>query len=154
MIDLVYYNDDIRCYRNGVVERLFKKGWRVVKNTSNDGRGYNQIRINGRKIFRHRIIAFCFLGLDDIAGESGRDDCIDHKDRNKLNNSVANLRITTPQGNNQNRTIEKGYYWNKGMNKWKAQIGLNGKRIHLGYYTTEAEAHQAYSRGKEKYHIL
>ena len=25
MIDCIYYNDDVRCYRDGVVERKFKK---------------------------------------------------------------------------------------------------------------------------------
>jgi len=155
MIDCVYYNDFIRCYRNGVVERFWRnKYWRIVKNNANIGGDYNYIRINGKMIYRQRLLAYCFLGLDDIVGKSGADDCIDHKDRNKLNNSVANLRITTQQGNNHNQTKAKGYSLDKHKKKWKAQIGLNSKRIHLGYYDTEAEARQAYLSGKEKYHIF
>jgi hypothetical protein len=80
-IDCIYYNDDISCYRNGVVERLDKRfkppKWKEVENTDNHD-GYNSIGINGKNILRHRLIAFCFLGLNDIVSESGADDCIDH----------------------------------------------------------------------------
>ena len=72
-IDCAYYNDDIKCYRNGVVERLNKRfkppKWTLVENTANSAHGYNQININGKMIFRHRIIAFCFLGLENIVTE-------------------------------------------------------------------------------------
>jgi len=157
-IDCVYYNDFIRCYRDGVVERLNKSfkppKWTIVENTANDGNdGYNQIRINGKNIYRHRLITFCFLDLENIVSESGADDCIDHINGNKLDNRVVNLKITTMQGNNQNRTRAKGYYWNKDKKKWHAQIYLNYKNIFLGYYTTEEEARQAYLTAKEKYHI-
>jgi len=156
MIGVVYYNDFIRCFRDGVVERIDKRyknpKWTIVENTNNHI-GYNVIGINGKKILRQRLLAYCFLGLDDIVGERGADDCIDHKSGNKLDNSIANLRITTHQGNQHNRTKAKGYSWDKRDKKWKAKISLNGKRIHLGYYETEEEAHQAYLDGKEKYHI-
>ena len=158
MIDLVYYNDDIRCYRDGRVERLnqnYKPAkWTIVENTANHSGEYNKIGINGKFILRHRLLAYCFLGLDDIVGERGADDCIDHRYGNKLDNRVENLRITTQQGNQHNQTKAKGYSWNKQNNKYHASIKLNGKDIHLGYYTTEEEARQAYLRGKEKYHII
>jgi len=154
MIDCVYFNDDIRCYRNGLVERYWRnKYWKIVENTDNDEDGYNIIRINGRGIKRHRLIAYCFLGLENIVGEKNNVNCIDHIDNNKLNNSVANLRITTHQGNMFNRPTTKGYYWDKQRNKWRATIGLNGKIIYLGYYNTEEEAHQAYLTAKKEYHI-
>ena len=153
-IDCVYYTPELRCYRNGDVERLFRNCyWRVVENTDNNGSGYNQININVKTIFRHRIIAFCFLGLENIVGESGADDCIDHIKGDTLNNSVSNLRITTQQGNNQNFTRAKGYYWNKRNKKWHTQIKVNYKQIHLGYYDTEEEARQAYLTAKKEYHI-
>jgi len=155
MIDCVYYNDKIRCYRNGVVERFFRnKYWRIVENTANHNDGYNTIKINGKMILRHRIMAFCFLGLDDIVGESGCDDCIDHENGIKIDNRVKNLRITTNQENLHNNPKAKGYYWNKQRNKYHAQIQLNGKTIYLGSYNTEAEARQAYLSGKDKYHIF
>jgi len=152
-IDCVYYTPELRCYRNCRVERLFKrKGWKEVENTANC-HGYNIIGINGKNIYRHRLIAFCFLGLNDIVGESGADDCIDHINGIPLDNRVANLRITTMQGNNHNYTRAKGYSWEKVAKKWRAQIQLNNKRIYLGLYDTEEDARQAYLTAKEKYHI-
>jgi len=153
MIDCVYYTPNVRCYRDGVVERnYYNKYWREVENTDNC-KGYNKIEINGKKFFRHRIIAFCFLGLENIVGESGADDCIDHINGNKLDNRVANLQVTTQQGNSHNRTRAKGYTWNKHAKKWTAQICVNKKKIHLGYYDTEEDAHQAYLNAKPIYHI-
>ena len=154
MIDCIYYNDDVRCYRDGVVERKFKKkGWSIVENTANEN-GYNKIEINGTSFKRHRLLAYCFLGLDNIVGESGRDDCIDHINGIKLDNRVANLRITTIQGNQHNHTTAKGYYWDKQKKKYHASIGLNGKNIYLGLYDTEEEARQAYLDAKPIYHKL
>ena len=151
-IDCIYYNDKIRCFRDGGVERFWKKGWNIVENNDNHN-GYNVVGINGKMIFRHRLIAFCFLGLNNIVGESGRDDCIDHRYGNKLDNSVDNLRITTASGNQHNRPKAKGYSWDCKYKKWKSALKVNNKNIHLGYYTTEEEARQAYLDGKQKYHI-
>jgi len=154
MIDCIYYNDDVRCYRDGVVERKFKKkGWKIVKNTDNND-GYNTFEINGTSFKRHRLLAYCFLGLDNIVGESGADDCIDHINGIPLDNRVENLRITTFQGNHFNRQKAKGYSWDKRAKKYHATIGLNGKNTYLGLYDTEEEARQAYLDAKEKYHIL
>lgn len=153
MIDCVCYNDDIRCYRDGRVERCFKrKGWRIVENTANCI-GYNFIGINNKMVYRHRLIAFCFLGLENVIGKSGGDNIIDHIDRNPLNNAVENLRITTHQGNLQNTNC-KGYSWEKARGKFHTTIRLNGKKISLGYYTTAEEARQAYLDGKKKYHLI
>ncbi len=152
MIDCIYFNDTIRCYRNGVVERLFRNCyWKIVENTGNC-KGYDTIGINGKMISRHRLMAYCFLGLNDIVGDKIGTDLIDHIDNNPLNNSVANLRIATPSINQQNRK-HKGYYFNKKRGLFKSQIWLDGKNIYLGYYATEEEARQAYLSGKEKYHI-
>ena len=154
MIDCIYYNDDVRCYRDGSVERKFKKkGWKIVKNTDNND-GYNTFEINGTSFKRHRLLAYCFLGLDNIVGESGADDCIDHINGIPLDNRVENLRITTFQGNHFNRQKAKGYSWDKRAKKYHATIGLNGKNTYLGLYDTEEEARQAYLDAKEKYHIL
>lgn len=154
MEECKYYNEFIRCYKDGKVERLFKqKGWCVVENTANHCAGYNLIGINGKMIKRHRLIAYCFLGLTNIVGEKGADNCIDHINGNKLDNRVENLRITTNQGNLQNNPKAKGYTWNKQRNKWHAQIRVDNKSIHLGLFETEQEARQSYLTAKAKYHI-
>jgi len=154
MIDLIYYNDELRCYRNGQVERKFKrKGWKIVENTDIN-KGYNLIKINKTLIRRHRLIAYCFLGLDNIIGNNKGIDLIDHIDHNRLNNSVENLRITNNSGNQQNNKNTKGYTFIKRINKYRAQIMVNGENIHLGYFDTKEDAHNAYLEGKNIYHII
>ncbi len=153
MIDTVYYNDELRCFRNGVVERFWRnKYWKIVENTGNEN-GYNSIKINGKTIKRHRLMAYCFLGLDDIVGRLDKTNVIDHIDGNPLNNSLNNLRITNNSGNAQNQKNIKGFHFHKVMKKYKAKIMVNYKSIHLGYYETEEEARQSYLEGKEKYHL-
>lgn len=77
---------------------------------------------------------------------------IDHKDRNKLNNLKDNLRIVTESQNQQNRELQsnnlsgwKGVSWHLYNQKWQAQIGVNGKPIHLGYFDTAEDAARAYN---------
>lgn len=80
----------------------------------------------------------------------------DHKDLNPLNNQKSNLRITTNQLNQANRTkdlfykpttsIYKGVGWRKGVKKWRAYITFNGKHISLGYFSNEKGAAKAYDR--------
>lgn len=41
-----------------------------------------------------------------------------------------------------------GCHWSKSKNKFVSQININGKRVHIGYFSTEKEAHLAW--GKQK----
>ena len=155
MTDFIYYNDEIRCYKNGVVERCFKrKGWKIVENINNTSDGYNRISINKKMIRRHRIIAYCFLELQNIVGTNKGIDLIDHIDGDKLNNSVENLRITNGNGNQHNRKNTKGYTFRKRINKYEASIEVNRKTIYLGYFDTKEEAHNAYLKSKKIHHII
>jgi len=95
----------------------------------------------------HRIIAFAFLGLDIENSKK----VIDHKNRDKLDNQVSNLRIVSQQ-ENQFNTIAKGFYKNR--NKYQARIHINGKTICLGTFETKEEAHNAYLKAKLIYHII
>lgn len=71
----------------------------------------------------------------------------DHIDRNTFNNRRYNLRPATMSENATNRSLQKnntsgvkGVYWHKGMQKWRAQINVNKKRINIGYFNTIEEA--------------
>ena len=104
---------------------------------------YSNAEVSNRNI--HRLVAEAFLlNLTDLP-------CVDHKNRNCLNNHLSNLRWCTRKENNQNATkrkntssIYKGVCFNKSKNKWTAQIKHNGQKIHLGYFSDEADAGRAY----------
>lgn len=77
---------------------------------------------------------------------------VDHFDNNTLNNRrQSNLRITTPGQNHQNRsgaqrntsTGVRGVCWHAKSQKWQALIKANGKRKHLGFFDSIAEAESA-----------
>ena len=78
----------------------------------------------------------------------------DHKNHKTLDNRESNLQIVTCQQNHFNRKNPKGYYWNKPMGKYQAQITLSGKVIHLGCFNTTKKAHGTYLAAKEKYHKI
>ena len=119
--------------------------------------GYKQIKLykNGiMKSFRvHRLVAKAFLENPDNKPK------VDHIDENKSNNNVKNLRWSTVQDNSYNRGKQinntsgfKGVCFNKHANKYKAQININGKRKHLGYYETPEEASNAYETKAKELH--
>ena len=95
----------------------------------------------------HRLLAEAFiLNLTDLP-------CVDHIDRNKLNNHISNLRWCTREENQHNRSknkngtsMYKGVSFHKASNKWQAKIRHNGLQIHLGLFTDEVEAAQEYDR--------
>ena len=126
-----------------------KKGWNVVANTANDGHSYNSIRVGDKKVKRHRMIAFCFHGLDidDLT------EIVDHINRDTIDNSADNLRVVTKQQNGFN-TNAKGYYWHKASGKWEAKIRIDGRKIYLGRFDNEEEAHQAYLDAKAIHHVI
>lgn len=71
----------------------------------------------------------------------------EHKDGNRQNNNIDNLRWATHSQNRQNTKKQentsskyKGVYWQKASNKWHARITINGIKTHLGYFENEEEA--------------
>jgi hypothetical protein len=84
---------------------------------------------------------------------------VDHKDRNPLNCQRNNLRVASAVQNAQNRRKRvdakssryKGVYRNDIIDKWRASITVNGKRIHLGYFKFEFDAAQAYNFAADEY---
>ena len=85
---------------------------------------------------------------------------IDHINHNGLDNRRANLRIATHAQNRRNtrkcrpKTASKykGVTWNTTLNKWRAQITINGKRLSLGCFQDEIQAAKAYDKAAQKLH--
>ena len=93
----------------------------------------------------HRLLAQAYLP------DYSEDLEVDHIDRCKTNNDISNLRMATHAENKQNIDT-KGYYFNKKHGKWRAQICLNNKRKHIGFYDTEDDARAAYLAKKAELH--
>ena len=128
--------------------------WCKIKYSINI-KGYYFIRLHHNKItkcyYLHRII-YKFNNPEwDITYRF--DNQIDHFDNDKSNNNIENLRIVNHSENNQNKIATKGYYWDKEVNKYHAQIQVNYKFHYLGLYDTPEEAREAYLIAKNKYHI-
>ena len=106
---------------------------------------YSNVKTSHKKI--HRLVAEAFiLNLTNLP-------CVDHKNRNSLNNHISNLRWCNQRENNQNRSkrqntssVYKGVSFHKPLNKWCARIKHNGQRIHVGYFSDESDAGRAYDR--------
>ena len=78
---------------------------------------------------------------------------IDHINRDRSDNRIINLRSVTLQQNQFNR-CGKGYTFENSRNKYKAQIRLEGKTIHLGLFNTPSEAEEAYKQAKKIHHKI
>jgi hypothetical protein len=99
------------------------------------------VKRNGKQkmIMMHREIA--------AAGDT---QVVDHENRNGLDNRRRNLRICTNQQNSMNTRSRpgtsrfKGVCLDKRLGKWSAQITINGKKKHLGFFLEEWEAARAY----------
>ena len=120
---------------------------------STTGRGYRDVEIEGKTYRLHRVIWFWKTG-------NWPEHQIDHEDTNKTNNRWKNLRPATNSKNQANVSLKsnntsgvKGVYrkkWRKKF-KWAAIIGVNGKRIHLGYRDTIEEAGELYADAARKH---
>ena len=123
-----------------------------IAGTNRDG--YIVIGVNRKQYRAHRLAWLYMTGSWPL-------NQIDHINRIKNDNRISNLREATQQKNNfnlggakNNTSGYKGVTWYEPSKKWKAQIGVNGKNIHLGYFIDPLEASEAYQKAKEKYHVI
>ena len=93
----------------------------------------------------HQLVAIAFLGHIPC----GHKLVINHKNFIKYDNRLNNLEIVTTRENSNLKHLPSsskfvGVHYSKKLNKYRARIVINKKRIHLGYYFDEYEAHLAY----------
>lgn len=110
-----------------------------------EAKGYRVVKVIGRSYKASRIAWAMHYGQ-----WPPEDRIVDHRDRDRTNNAIDNLRLATCAENSQNnggsykRTGEglKGAYPHRGG--WRAMISIRGRLTRLGQFGTEREAHQAY----------
>jgi hypothetical protein len=81
---------------------------------------------------------------------------IDHRNQIKTDNRIDNLRDTTKSRNMHNVASARrdsasglrGVGWHISSQRWRAQLCVNGKRVHLGNFLTKEEAFDAYMAAK------
>jgi hypothetical protein len=83
---------------------------------------------------------------------------IDHINGDRSDNRICNLRLATHKQNacnqrkkNDTTSAYKGVSWYKRKRKWVAQIGIDGRSTHLGYFHDELAAHMAYCQAAQKH---
>lgn len=112
--------------------------------------GYISISIKNKTYLAHRLIFMLHNGyLPSI---------IDHKNGNKADNRIENLRQATSSQNACNQKMSphntgglKGIS-PYGRGRWMAIISLNRERFFLGTFDTREEAHYAYCKASKKLH--
>lgn len=134
--------------------------WKVskgsVKKGDVAGRGktwqYVRIVIDGQAYLAHRLVFAHMHGV-------WIDECVDHIDGDKHNNSRDNLRPATYTQNKFNTPVRsdntsgyKGVSFCKREKKWRSYVSSNGRQRWLGYFDTAEEADAAARAAREKLH--
>jgi|DEB0MinimDraft_10_1074344.scaffolds.fasta_scaffold10670_4 hypothetical protein len=130
------YEDEIlykKCRKSGV--------WKNCKLLVPTNNGYLRVCCSKDNkeysYFYHRIVYKMFNESFEFNNPKLK---IDHKDRNKLNNKISNLKQVTSQENSQNTNAYGVCYKKDGRKKpWGARWSENGKGKSK-YFSTEPEA--------------
>ncbi len=107
--------------------------------------GHRQITIRRRRYGAHRL-AWLY-----VYGEWPPDQ-IDHANGQADDNRIANLRLATVSQNQMNQKRKSNATWAKGVTfdrtagRFRARITVMYRTQTIGFYDTEAEAHDAYRR--------
>jgi hypothetical protein len=139
----------------GNVRSLKFNKLKVLKKSINKrGRYRVNLRKNGHQFSNCKISqlsAMAFLNHKPC----GHKIVVDHIDNNKENDKLYNLQLISNRENtikDTSRGSSKyvGVSWHKNINKWRTSIYIKGKVKHLGYFTDEKEAAQAYQNELKK----
>lgn len=115
--------------------------------------GHISISINGYSYLAHHLAWYYIYGTWP--------DEVDHEDRIRSNNRIKNLRDATRTQNNGNSNgwgykkksgLPRGVYKHPGdPSRFRAQIFINYKAVHLGCFNSIEEAKIAYRKAAKKH---
>lgn len=145
------YDPDSGVFRALVKRKQINVGDKVGCSTS---KGYWRIKVNDREYSAHLLAWLYVHGRWPVRQ-------IDHINRNRTDNRLANLREASPAENGQNRRLGTnstsghiGVTFAKDAGKWQASIGVNGRLRYLGQFTTVQQAADAYAEAKAQHHTF
>lgn len=112
---------------------------------------YVEVRFKGKRFYAHNIVWRIAYGYWPKM--------LDHKNRNKRDNRLVNLREATKSQNQYNRTIGKnnqsgyiGVSWKTSVGKWRASITVGYEYIELGYFDEIKDAVECRRQAAIHYH--
>lgn len=119
-----------------------------------DSSGYLRVSIFNRNYWVHRIIWLHYYGVWPTYE-------IDHINRIKSDNRIDNLRDVLPTMNQRNRSVStnntSGYsgvsYISQSL-RWRVQIQVDGKRLHIGTFHSKEQAIEARRKAEIKYGFI
>lgn len=148
--DIIGYNGEYKVSNLGNVKSFKRNPCKILKKRISQTNNYYQVGLykNGKidTIEVHKLVAMSFLGHIPC----GMKRVVDHKNRNKLDNRVNNLRIVTNSENLRNRVNSGCVYYDKTYDKWRASIMINRKKTSIAYVNSKEEAEnklKAYLKG-------
>lgn len=111
---------------------------------------YLSIKVDKRFYLAHRLMWLYVHGRWPT-------DQLDHKNLDKTDNRISNLREATSSQNNMNAPTRKDNLCglrgvSKRDNGYIAQIAKSGVKTYLGYFSTAMEAHESYCRASKELH--
>jgi hypothetical protein len=148
--ELLSYNSDTGNFTYAKRRPRIQVG--AIAGHTHKGHGYVQIKLDDKLYLAHRLAWLYEYGAFPVAQ-------LDHINRNRTDNRLANLRCATNAENCQNRQVQTnstsghaGVTWSKIWLKWHARISVNNKRIHLGWFKNKDDAIAARDNAKLTLH--
>ena len=145
--------EDYLEYKEGKVFWKKDRGSQLVKGkeAGYTHQGYRRIRFGKKQYLAHHIVWYLHHGYFPIM--------LDHKNNDKGDNRIENLREADYSSNKMNTPVYKnsssgikGLMFCSKYQKWLARISVKNKRIHLGYFEDKELAELVLLEARSKYH--
>ena len=129
--------------------KSFKNSKTIILKKTVNNRGYLCVNLfnkgHGKTYIIHQLVAEYFLNHKPC----GMNLIVNHIDFDKLNNRLDNLEVISQRENTNKKHLKSsskhvGVHWHKRHKKWVAMIHINGKQKHIGIFSKEIDAHNAY----------